>query len=303
MTTGINYLECFLHLCETLSFSETARRMAITQPCVSRQIRMLEESLATQLFVRDRHSVHLTRKGEDLWRHIGPLYREIDESLRSLQVQSQEISGTIHIGSLSEVGQSLFSKIFLRFREKYPRVLLSVEFLRNDEIVRAVETGKLDFGIVTMMADKDSLRFYEILTEEAILVTRMENPHDLSHAKCLDFVTYRANDPLFRAFRRSFPEIFADREVREIVRVNSHRSMLEVVLENDVWSVMPFLSVEPYLRSNQLRRAHTAVLRNAIYLVHRQNNLVEKKDKVFSEFVRKQARTLERELGVRRAED
>lgn len=53
---NLNTLDAFLHLSESLSSTATARSLGLTQPSVSRQIKLLEEELKTQLFIRDRHA-------------------------------------------------------------------------------------------------------------------------------------------------------------------------------------------------------------------------------------------------------
>ena len=59
----LDYLRAFVALSETLSFTQAARQLGITQPSISRQIRILEDELETQLFFRDKHRVQLTPEG------------------------------------------------------------------------------------------------------------------------------------------------------------------------------------------------------------------------------------------------
>ncbi|WP_163311323.1 helix-turn-helix domain-containing protein, partial [Klebsiella aerogenes] len=50
-------LNCFLRVAENGSFSEAARRLAVSQPALSRTIRLTEEALGTRLFDRDTRNV------------------------------------------------------------------------------------------------------------------------------------------------------------------------------------------------------------------------------------------------------
>ena len=70
---NISFLETFLLLCETKSFSETARRLNLSQPSVSRQIRLIEEEVGSQLFIRTRQAVALSPSGSRLLNQVGPL--------------------------------------------------------------------------------------------------------------------------------------------------------------------------------------------------------------------------------------
>lgn len=62
----LRQLKYFLMVAKTLSFSEAAKRLYITQGTLSQQIKQLEDELGFQLFSRTSHSVALTEAGEKL---------------------------------------------------------------------------------------------------------------------------------------------------------------------------------------------------------------------------------------------
>ena len=59
----ISDLEVFLSVANELSFSETARKLYISQSAVSQNIRKTEEELGFSLFQRSKHSLRLTEQG------------------------------------------------------------------------------------------------------------------------------------------------------------------------------------------------------------------------------------------------
>lgn len=62
----LRQLKYFLMVAKTLSFSEAAKRLYITQGTLSQQIKQLEDELGFQLFSKTSHSVALTEAGEKL---------------------------------------------------------------------------------------------------------------------------------------------------------------------------------------------------------------------------------------------
>ena len=60
----IRQLKYFLQVAETLNFTQSAVRLAITQPAVSQHIRLLESELDTKLFLRENKALRLTDEGE-----------------------------------------------------------------------------------------------------------------------------------------------------------------------------------------------------------------------------------------------
>ena len=63
----LRQLKYFLMVAKTLSFSEAAKRLYITQGTLSQQIKQLEDELGFQLFSRTSHSVALTEAGENFF--------------------------------------------------------------------------------------------------------------------------------------------------------------------------------------------------------------------------------------------
>src|SRR5882762_8385387 len=59
-------LEAFLRIAEMGSFSKAARRLAVSQPALSRTIRLMEEDLGVRVFDRDTRNVVLTPAGMEL---------------------------------------------------------------------------------------------------------------------------------------------------------------------------------------------------------------------------------------------
>jgi DNA-binding transcriptional LysR family regulator len=62
----LRHLRYFVEVAAELSFSKAARRLHVSQPAISRQIRDLESELGTELFVRQDNQVRLTEQGRFL---------------------------------------------------------------------------------------------------------------------------------------------------------------------------------------------------------------------------------------------
>jgi DNA-binding transcriptional LysR family regulator len=86
---NLEHIQAFLTLAETLNFSAAARKLGLTQPSVTRQIRLLEESLKAQLFLRDRHGVRLTRAGEAMRVQLAPIHASLVEVFENRRSQAE----------------------------------------------------------------------------------------------------------------------------------------------------------------------------------------------------------------------
>ena len=284
MAFPLHHLECFASLASTLSFTQTARQLRLSQPSVSRQIRQLEELVGTPLFLRDRHRVHLSDAGRELKTRLVPLYEEMQRVLDATRGKAMRIEGRLRVGSLYEFGQNTLMQHLLAFRTTYPAVELHVELLKEIEIIPRLRDGTLDFGIVTS-ADQENLTAFELVREPAVLVTRAANKQSFERAERPAVVAYRRDDPLLDRFLSTHYKRFSRRNLDFVVVVNSHKAMLEALLATDAYAAMPIHSVRALLDSGQLRLASDRELKNKLYLVYPSTNQVEERNRVFRQFV------------------
>ena len=95
----INRLNEFITLATLLNYSKAANQLYLTQPALSRHIHDLEQTLGTQLFIRDTHNVHLTSVGEiflkeaqeiiQRYNHALDLIKEVNHTYRGNLLQSR----------------------------------------------------------------------------------------------------------------------------------------------------------------------------------------------------------------------
>jgi len=122
--TKIHY---FYYSAKYSSFSKAAEFMQVSQPSVSSKIIALEKEIGIKLFERDKHGVHLTKKG-------AVLYAEVEKAIKSIE--------NIELGIKRIKGKALI-KIATqpRLYEKYLEPKLTKEFL--SEFFMQISTGEL----------------------------------------------------------------------------------------------------------------------------------------------------------------
>ena len=93
-------LRIFLRVAQTCSFSETARLEHVSQPALSRTIRLLEEQLGARLFDRDTRNVTLTAAGAQLQPIAERLISEYDLAFTDLAQALSGERGRVTVGAL-----------------------------------------------------------------------------------------------------------------------------------------------------------------------------------------------------------
>ena len=79
---SLKQIQYFVTLSQLRSFTETANRLAISQPAISKTLKELEDLLEARLFERSRQGVELTPAGTRFMRYAGP-------SVQALREQTQ----------------------------------------------------------------------------------------------------------------------------------------------------------------------------------------------------------------------
>jgi LysR family glycine cleavage system transcriptional activator len=89
----------FRKAAETLSFTETAEELCLTQSAVSHQIKQLEEQLRASLFVRHRRGIFLSGTGQRFLQAITPVLQELESAVASLLMGNDDRQVVVRVES------------------------------------------------------------------------------------------------------------------------------------------------------------------------------------------------------------
>lgn len=153
-------LKTFIAAAELGSFSLAGERLFLTQPAVSKRIAALEQELGARLFDRIGRRVSLTEAGRALLPRAQAILQAIEDSRRLIGNLSDEVGGRLSIGTSHHIGLHRLPPVLRRFTRAYPAVELDLQFMDSEAACRAVQTGQLELGIVTLplspLAELDS---------------------------------------------------------------------------------------------------------------------------------------------------
>ena len=152
-------LRCFVAVAEEGSFSAAARRMNMTQPSLSAQIKGLEHLLGFELFLRTTRRVSLTPQGEAFLRGAERMIAEASrlkrtaESLRRSGEKRLSLGAAFYTIDIPERIQLIES-----FIGAHPEVSVDVDTRWQNELLRDFQAGELDFVLaIGMRVGRDTL--------------------------------------------------------------------------------------------------------------------------------------------------
>jgi DNA-binding transcriptional LysR family regulator len=290
---NFNHLEVFYCLGQTLSFTRCSEILNKAQPAITKQIQALEADLETQLFIRSNKGVILTPKGELLFQKTHGLYHEICNRIGEFRQESEDLSGDITFGCLSEIGERVFIFAINKFIKKYPGVRVNIKYLKTDEIISGIKLGQIDIGIIVQNILRENIRTYNIFEEDIILVTSRKNySGKIETMEELPILTYREQDPLLNFYlSHVFPKI-NKKHLKYFMQVNSHKSMIEVLKSNKCMAVLPKLSIKSQLDKAQLIDIGPKKLNSNLYLIQLEQEYMDKAVKELSDYLRDYIKTI-----------
>ncbi|NJB67935.1 DNA-binding transcriptional LysR family regulator [Desulfobaculum xiamenense] len=212
----LRHLRYFVTVAEELHFGRAAKRLNMSQPPLSQQIRQLEDELGVTLFERTSRSVELTRAGEAFRDDAYRVLSELDKAVRHARDIEAGEEGRLRIGAVSRAYMTDYPLALKAFREAYPRIALDLGEYSTSRQLRMLREGELDVGCVGVV-DKPCSAFESMLLDgrqEALMVT-LPDGHRLARRDSLFFkdldgeamITFprcqhpECYDVLFNAFR------------------------------------------------------------------------------------------------------
>jgi DNA-binding transcriptional LysR family regulator len=179
----LRHLRYFVAVAEELHFGRAAERLHLSQPPLSQQIRRLEELLGYPLFMRTSRSVQLTNAGEAYLERARRTLRNVQRDIDETRSIGQGEVGSLHIGFVGSAMLSTLPGILRAYREAYPRVRLHLHESFTARVVRELENGTLDAGILRDGDTAKTLNIQPLLTEPYLAV--LPATHKLAKQKSI----------------------------------------------------------------------------------------------------------------------
>jgi LysR family cys regulon transcriptional activator len=132
------------------SISAAAEKLHISQPGVSRQLKVFEDELGLELFVREgRNLVRLTSAGQRVYDRAQRVLRET-QAIKAMSLDARDPDrGTLSIATTHTQARYVLPKVIDRFRQRYPKVRLHLHQGTSEQIADMLSAGQVDIAIAT----------------------------------------------------------------------------------------------------------------------------------------------------------
>lgn len=141
-------LRIFVLTAQNESLTSTAERIHMTLSAVSRRLSDLEQVIGMPLFERRHRAMKLTPAGEAMLAHAQLIVSASQRLAGSMAEFSQGVTGTVRLWANTSAIVQFLPKDLYAYRTLFNDVKVQMQERLSDEIIRAVQAGDIDVGIV-----------------------------------------------------------------------------------------------------------------------------------------------------------
>lgn len=210
-TMNLKQLEYFVAIAEEGQITAAARRLNITQPPLSYEMRALEQELGAELFVRRPRGVELTDAGRVLYARATAILAMTSSAAREVADVSAGRAGTLSIGVISSSGGLVPNERMMRLLQEHPKISFELHEGNTYEVLEMLRRQVVEVGIVRTPFREEGLMVREGPSEPMVaLMTPAQAAGKRSDAVSLEELAGR---PLviYRRFEQIIRNLFETR--------------------------------------------------------------------------------------------
>jgi DNA-binding transcriptional LysR family regulator len=163
----------FRALSEELNFTRAASRCNISQPSLTRSIRLLEEEFGGILFHRERSNTHLSELGKIVKPHLDQIFEQADIAAQQARSFKALAKINLKLGVMCTIAPTDLVQLLTNVRMRYPGVHVDVADAAAELVDRDLKRGELEIAILCKSENErdPSLHYLPLFRERFMIVT------------------------------------------------------------------------------------------------------------------------------------
>ncbi|MBG0841035.1 DNA-binding transcriptional regulator, LysR family [Pseudomonas sp. NFACC19-2] len=178
-------LRLFIHIAESPSLTQGARKAFLSPAAASARIKALESQLGSRLLYRDSRGVELTPAGQRLLQHARLIMRQVDYLKSEFTEYGTDAAGHIRIFANTTAVTEFLPEVLAGFLAERPGVTVDLQERLSRDIVRGVLDGAADLGIIAGPVQAPGLQVLHFSTDRLVLAVPLG--HALAQRQSVSF--------------------------------------------------------------------------------------------------------------------
>lgn len=160
----------------TLSFSQAAQQMHLSQSALSTLVARLEEDIGARLFERTTRAVALTAAGSVLVVHAEQLLADWSRTVAAVHDVSALRRGSVAVAALPSLAASIVPQLFRAFGQQHPDIRLKLIDTLSESAFDLVRQGQVDIALTAANPAHADLIYTPLTTDSFVLLAARTHP-------------------------------------------------------------------------------------------------------------------------------
>jgi LysR family hydrogen peroxide-inducible transcriptional activator len=167
----IQQVRYFVALCETLNFTRAAERCNVSQPSLTRAIKLLEDELGGPLFLRERRNTRLTELGRMMQPYLERVMGGIEGAKTEARSVRQDQRTSLKLGLMCTIGPTRLLPMIASFHARNPNIALALSDAKGQVLAERLLGGELEVAILALPGELDERLHALPLFSEQFMIT------------------------------------------------------------------------------------------------------------------------------------
>lgn len=173
---NFNQLRVFCQTARYLSCTRAAEKLYITQPAVTAQIKLLEDSCNLKLFKKKGRRIFLTDEGKTLYDYAAKVF-EYEKEIEDLIDDLKELKrGMLRLGTSKSYARYFMPFLITSFRDAYPHIKIHLDEGSSLDMIHSLLDFKNEVAVIAKVEDNPEICFIPFSREELVLILAPEHP-------------------------------------------------------------------------------------------------------------------------------
>jgi DNA-binding transcriptional LysR family regulator len=178
---NLNQLRVFYEAARTGSFTSAAKKLCITQPAVTAQIKTFEDQCNLKLFKKKGRSLYLSDEGSTLYEYTRRIFeyeKEVEDVIEEMRKLKR---GTLRLGTSKAYARYFMPFLISSFHEAFPHIKVHLDEGSSMDILRSLVGLKNEVAVIAKVEEDPNVTFLPFKRDELILI--LAPTHSLSKKK------------------------------------------------------------------------------------------------------------------------
>ncbi|MDA3846377.1 MAG: selenium metabolism-associated LysR family transcriptional regulator [Vallitaleaceae bacterium] len=289
------YLRTFIEVVNLRSFSKAADKLFLTQPAVTKQIKLLEKDFGTSLLKRSYNDIIPTKEGKEIYSYATTILNKEEEIFAKFNKNERDISGELTICSSTLPANYLLGQLLYEFSSLYKKIAYNIKKIDSAKVYEAVASGNTSFGFTGMQIKKANIESIEIAKDQLVLAvpankySHMENTEvSLSFLLEQDFLIRGKGSATLKTFEEALTKAnysINDLKIKAIIEDNE--IIKKMILKGLGVSIISRLSIEKEVNEGSITplTIKGMCLTRSIYYIYHKKRYFSSIDEKFKSFI------------------